>query len=163
MGRVEEEFEGLFRRYEEPICTYLARMTGDPPRAQELAQETFLRAYRAMARGEVWDNPRAWLYRVASRLAANDYRRRKLLQWLPLREREAAPGPLLAEDCAARLDFQAALATLPPRYRAPLLLSAVAGYRVADIAAILGLRPSAVKMRLCRAREMLRRACDGQR
>ena len=161
MGRVDEEFEALFSRYEEPICTYLARMTGDLPRAQELAQETFLRAYRAMARGEAWENPRAWLYRVASRLAANDYRRRKLLQWVPLGDRDPAPGPSLAEDSAGRLDFRAALAALPPRYRVPLLLSMVADYRVADIGAILGLSSSAVKMRLSRAREMLRRTYEG--
>ncbi|NLF11015.1 MAG: RNA polymerase sigma factor [Anaerolineaceae bacterium] len=160
MERVDEEFEALFSRYEEPICSYLARMTGDLPRAQELAQETFLRAYRAMAGGETWENPRAWLYRVASRLAANDHRRRKLLQWVPLGDRDPAPGPSLAEGAAARLDFQVALNRLPPRYRAPLLLAAVADYRVAEIADILGLGSSAVKMRLSRAREMLRRAYD---
>ena len=160
MERIDEEFEALFSRYEEPICSYLARMTGDLPRAQELAQETFLRAYRAMARGETWENPRAWLYRVASRLAANDHRRRKLLQWVPLGDRDPAPGPSPAEATATRLDFQAALNRLPPRYRAPLLLAAVADYRVAEIADILGLGSSAVKMRLSRAREMLRRAYD---
>lgn len=163
MGRVDEEFEALFSRYEEPICSYLARMTGDLPRAQELAQETFLRAYRAMARGEAWENPRAWLYRVASRLAANDYRRRKLLQWLPLGDHDPAPGRSVDRDCAVRLDFQAALIKLPPRYRVPLLLSMVADYRVAEIGAILGLGSSAVKMRLSRAREMLRRAYEERR
>ena len=163
MERVDEEFEALFSRYEEPICTYLARMTGDLPRAQELAQETFLRAYRAMARGETWENPRAWLYRVASRLAANDYRRRKLLRWLPLGDRDPAPGPSLAEDCAGRLDLQAALEALPPHYRVPLLLLTVADYRVAEIAEILSLGSSAVKMRLSRAREMLRRTYEGRR
>jgi RNA polymerase sigma-70 factor, ECF subfamily len=157
-----EEFEALFRRYEQPICSYLARLTGDPARGQELAQETFLRAYRAMARGERWENPRAWLYRVASRLAANDYRRRKLLQWLPLRDDEARPGPGPAEASAERLAFQAALSSLPPRYRAPLVLSMYAGYRVTEIADMLDLGVSAVKMRLCRGREMFRQAYERQ-
>jgi RNA polymerase sigma-70 factor (ECF subfamily) len=156
------EFEALFRQYEQAICSYLAQLTGDAARAQELAQETFLRAYQAMARGEQWDNPRAWLYRVASRLAANDYRRRKLLQWLPLREHDPAPGAGLAEACAERLVFQAALATLAPKYRLPLVLSMREGYRVAEIAEILDLGISAVKMRLSRGREMLRQAYDRQ-
>ncbi len=158
MKPLDEQFEALFHRYEQAICSYLAQLTGDPARAQELTQETFLRAYRAMARGERWDNPRAWLYRVASRLSANDYRRRKLLQWLPLRDHDSAPGPRLAETCAERLDFQAALVTLPPKYRVPLVLSMYAGYRVTEIAAILDLGVSAVKMRLSRGREMFRQA-----
>jgi RNA polymerase sigma-70 factor (ECF subfamily) len=157
-----EEFEELFRQYESPICSHLTQLTGDLARAQELAQETFLRAYRAMARGEQWDNPRAWLYRVASRLATNDYRRRKLLQWLPLRDHDPAPGPGLADACAERLAFQAALDTLPPRYRVPMVLSMYAGYRVVDIAAILTLGTSAVKMRLSRGREMFRQAYERQ-
>ena len=157
-----QEFEALFRQYEQPICSYLAQLTGDLSRAQELAQETFLRAYRAMAGGQRWENPRAWLYRVASRLAANDYRRRKLLRWLPLRDHEPAPGPGLAEASAERLAFQSALGTLPPRYRVPLVLSMYAGYRVVDIAAILNLGTSAVKMRLYRGREMFREAYEQQ-
>jgi RNA polymerase sigma-70 factor (ECF subfamily) len=156
------EFEALFHQYEGPICSYLAQLTGDLARAQELAQETFLRAYRAMERGERWDNPRAWLYRVASRLAANDYRRRKLLRWLPLRDDDLAPGPGLAEAAAERLAFQAALDTLPPRYRAPLVLSTYAGYRVAEIADVLDLGVSAVKMRLSRGRVKFRRAYERQ-
>jgi RNA polymerase sigma-70 factor (ECF subfamily) len=157
-----EQFEVLFDQYQGAICSYLAQLTGDPARAQELAQETFLRAYRALTDGQHWDNPRAWLYRVASRLAANDYRRRKLLQWLPLSEQHPAPGPRLADDCAERLAFQSALETLPPRYRLPLVLSMYAGYGVAEIGAILNLGTSAVKMRLSRGREMFRQAYEKQ-
>lgn len=158
---VDEQFEALFYQYEQPICSYLARLTGDLPRAQELAQETFLRAYRALARGERWENPRAWLYRVASRLAANDHRRGKLPQWLRLRDDDPAPGPGVREAAAQRLAFQAALVTLPPRYRVPLVL-AMEGYRVSEIAQILGLGTSAVKMRLSRGREMFRQAYVGE-
>jgi RNA polymerase sigma-70 factor (ECF subfamily) len=155
----------LFRQYEEPICSYLARLTGDPARAQELAQETFLRAYRALLKGERWGNPRAWLYRVASRLATDDYRRRKLLRWLPLRDvdgregegRECGGGGVEAET-AERLAVQAALAALSPKYRVPLVLYVYEGCTVAQVAETLGLSVGAVKMRLSRAREMFRRA-----
>lgn len=153
----DEPFEALFRQYEQPICSYLARLTGDPGRAQELAQETFLRAYRALARGERWDNPRAWLYRVASRLATDDYRRRRLLCWLPLRDDHRDPAPAV-EPTAERLAVQAALAALPPRYRVPLVLYLCEERPVVEIAEALGLSVSAVKMRLSRARQMFRRA-----
>jgi len=161
MQPADEQFEALFYQYQQSICSYLARLTGDLARAQELTQETFLRAYRALAAGQQWQNPRAWLYRVASRLAANDYRRRKLLRWLRLRDDDPAPGPGLSTSAAERLSFQAALVTLPPKYRMPLVL-VMSGYRVAEIAAMLSLSNSAVKMRLSRGREMFRQAYEGE-
>ena len=127
-------------------------------RAQELTQETFIRAYRALVQGAHWDNPRAWLYRTASRLAIDDYRRRKLLQWLPLSDAErdsASGGDASATD---RMDVQAALDRLPPKYRVPLVLYVCEGCTVAEVANTLGLSESAVKMRVSRAREMFRRA-----
>lgn len=148
----------MFRQYEGPICSYLARLTGDLARAQELTQETFLRAYQALLKGERWDNPRAWLYRVASRLATDDYRRRKLLQWLPLRDKEPNPAPGVGDLTAERLAVQAALDQLSPKYRIPLLLYVYQEWTVAEVAEALGLSVSAVKMRLSRAREKFRRA-----
>jgi RNA polymerase sigma-70 factor (ECF subfamily) len=134
-----------------------------------LTQETFLRAYRALLKGERWDNPRAWLYRVASRLATDDYRRRKLLRWSPLGSADgkdasmwACEGEEIETTTAERLAVQAALDTLSPKYRTPLVLYVYEGWAVAQIAEMLGLSVSAVKMRLSRAREMLRRAYQEQ-
>jgi RNA polymerase sigma-70 factor (ECF subfamily) len=150
--------DALFRQYEQPICSYLARLTGDTARAQELAQETFIRAYRALLKGERWTNPRAWLYRVASRLATNDYRRRNLLEWLPLSGAEPDPAQGIESSVAEREAIQAALKALPPKYRIPLALYDYAGYSMAEIAQMLGLSQSGVKSRLSRAREKFRRA-----
>ncbi len=158
----DDVFDTLFRQYEQPICSYLARMTGDVPRAQELTQETFIRAFRALRRGEEWSNPRAWLYRVASRMATDDYRRRKLLEWLPLSatEREGAPGvdTLVIE----RISIQGTLDALPPKYRVPLLLYDYVGYSVSEIAQMLGLSASGVKTRLSRARKKFRLAYESE-
>ena len=140
------------------MCSYLARLTGDPARAQELTQETFIRAYRALARGERWDKPRAWLHRVASRLATDDYRRRKLLQWLPLLGTEPDPAPGVEAIVTERVAVQAALDALPPKYRIPLVLYVYEERTVAEIAEMLRLTVSAVKMRLSRAREKFRLA-----
>lgn len=136
-------------------------------RAQDLTQETFLRAYRALLKGERWDKPRAWLYRVASRLATDDYRRRRLLQWLPLWDADGSnsQGQCIETQTAERLAVQSALKMLPPKYRVPLVLYVYEGYPVAKVAEILGLSVSAVKMRLSRARQMFRLAYqqeDGQ-
>lgn len=150
-------FEALFRQYEQPICFYLARLTGDLSCTQEVSQETFLRAYRALLRRERWDNPRPWLYRVASRLATDDYRRR-MLRWLPLRDGQADAGLGIGSIVAEKLDVQTALVALPPEYRVPLVLHVHQAWPVAEIAKILRLTISAVKMRLSRGREMFRRA-----
>ena len=148
----------LFRQYEQSICSYLARLTGDLARAQELTQEAFIRAYRALVRGDRWDNPRAWLYRVASRLATDDYRRRKLLEWLPLLGTEPIPVPGPDLTVAERMAVQSALDALPSKYRVPLVLYVYEGQTVAEIAEVLGLSISAVKMRLSRARIKFRQA-----
>jgi RNA polymerase sigma-70 factor (ECF subfamily) len=111
-----------------------------------------------LVRGERWENPRAWLYRVASRLAIDAHRRRKLIEWLPLLGNEPDPGPNPEVIVAEQLDVQEALNALPPKYRIPLVLYTCEGYKVREVAEILDLSISAVKMRLCRAREKFRRA-----
>lgn len=129
-------------------------------RAQELTQETFIRAYRALARGERWDNPRAWLYRTASRLATDDYRHRTVFQWLPLSATKHDPLSGIEAGLLQQMAVRTALETLPPKYRIPLVLYVCEGFTVTDIAMMLGLTASAVKMRLSRAREMFRRAYE---
>ncbi len=150
----------MFGQYEQSICSYLARLTGDPARAQELTQETFIRSYRALVRGERWDNPRAWLYRVASRLATDDYRRRKLREWLPLSGRELDDRQSVETAVTEAVVVQAALNKLSPKYRIPLILYVYHEWPVAEIAETLGISTSAVKMRLSRARGKFREAYE---
>lgn len=147
----------LFCQYSGPICRYLARLTGDPHRAEDLTQETFVRAYVALERGARWDNPRAWLYRVASRLAINEHRRQKLIQWLPLWSTDVDPAPEVEATVAERL---AVCDALSPRYKIPLVLYASEGYSVAEVAEMLELSTGAVKVRLYRARIKFRRVYE---
>jgi RNA polymerase sigma-70 factor (ECF subfamily) len=153
---VKETLEGLFCQYEPAICSYLRRLTGDLDRAQELTQEVFLRTHRALLRGVQMENSRAWLYRVASRLATDDYRRRKVLQWVALLDTDPDPAPAIESTVGERLDVQRALDALSPKFKIPLVLYTCVGYSVAEIAQMLGLSVGAVKMRLYRAREQFR-------
>ncbi len=157
-----EILHSLFCQHSTPICRYLTRLTGDTARAEELTQETFLRAYNALEKGARWQNPRAWLYRVASRLAINEHRRRRLLQWLPLKSTDADPGVQIEHHVAERLAVQAALEQLAPKYRVPLVLYLEEGYSVSEIAGILDLSESAVKVRLFRARQQFKSAYQDQ-
>ncbi len=162
---LDAEFEALFRAYQQPITAYLSRLLGDAERCAELAQETFLRAYRALARGVQVEHPKAWLYRIATNAANDHFRRVRLVQWLPLPDDERDPSlhaPNPTATVADRLAVRDALAQLAPRYRVPLVLHLCEGLSTAEIAAVLGIRRGAVKMRLLRAREQFRRAYAGR-
>jgi RNA polymerase sigma-70 factor (ECF subfamily) len=154
----------LFERYHAEIFAYLARMVGDREWAQDLTQETFLSAHRASGQLAAVENPRAWLYRVATNAALNGLKRKRRFRWLPWQEREDRAGhdalPAsgnVAEEVGRQALIEAALSALPPEYRAPLLLYAHHGLKVAEIAETLGLSEGAARMRLQRGREMFRR------
>jgi len=155
---VDEVFEQLFADYQQPILNYLYRMVSERCKAEELTQDTFVKAYRALPRLPANANRRAWLYRIATNTAYDCLRRRRLLKWLPLAENRVS---LPAEgDPADRIDereaVQASLSQLEPMYRAPLVLYSVQGHNVREIAEMLGISEGAVKTRLYRAREKFR-------
>jgi len=155
----DDLLERLYLEYHRPIVNYLYRMVGDSEQAEELAQDVFVRAYGGLARLEENSNYRAWLYRIATNLAYDTLRRRRLVRWFSLRETDqderVTQGPdRLAEHQA----IQQALMRVPETYRSALVLFSVQGYAVKEIAESLGISEGAVKTRLSRAREMFRKA-----
>jgi RNA polymerase sigma-70 factor (ECF subfamily) len=158
----EARFDRLFRQYRQPIARYLFRLVDDPEQVEELAQEVFLKAYRALETLPEGANERAWLYRIATNTAYDALRRRRLVQWLPLgrRHRGTADPQRLEERIAERDAVQSALARLAPLYRVPLLLYAVEGLSVKEIADVLQVTPNTVKVRIFRARQMFQEAYE---
>jgi RNA polymerase sigma-70 factor (ECF subfamily) len=153
-------FEQLFRDYRQPILNYVYRLVGDSARAEELTQQAFVKAYHALPSLPAAANRRAWLYRIATNTCYDYLRRRRLVQWLPLLERDRRPlsqdspeSPLGERDAVQRT-----LTQLLPSHRAVLILYSVQGYSTAEIAQMLGISTGAVKTRLCRARERFRKA-----
>lgn len=158
-------FEQLFRDYRQPILNYVYRLVGDSAIAEELTQHAFVKAYRALPRLPAGANQRAWLYRIATNAGYDYLRRRRLVQWLPLLERDRSSdtqkGP---ENAASQRDaVQRTLAQLPPSYRAVLILYSVDGYSTVEISEMLGISQGAVKTRLCRARDKFRQAYGEER
>jgi RNA polymerase sigma-70 factor (ECF subfamily) len=150
----------LFREYHGTLVRYLTRRLGDRDWAEEVAQETFVRALRQDAIG----NERSWLFAVASNLVRDDARKtarqRQHLQLLAAEEREreqetATTGeemtPERARDtaCARR-----ALDSLAERDRQALLLKAE-GLNYDEIAAVLEIEKTSVGTTLSRARRRL--------
>jgi RNA polymerase sigma-70 factor (ECF subfamily) len=155
----EARIEQLFRDYYNSLYVYLHRLVGDQKQAEDLTQDTFVKAYRALGRLPTDANERAWLYRIATNTALDSLRRRRLISWLPLFEGDSHPAASVsfAEPSLESVAVQQALKRLPPRYRAPLVLYACQGLSTHEIAEILHISRGAVKTRLFRAREKFRK------
>lgn len=160
------EFEPFFRANERDIFTYLWRMTGDEQAAYDLAQETFLRAWRHFARIRDYERPGGWLFRVATHLALNHLRGRATSLGAAVSldaagvARHAMPPSDAISDPAARIadvdTVRRALSAVPPRQRAALVLREVYGLPCGEVAAALGISAGAAKTLLWRARDEFR-------
>jgi RNA polymerase sigma-70 factor, ECF subfamily len=151
-------FSALIDRQYQPVRRYLARLIGDVEAAADLTQETFLRAYLALPRLTDGSNVAGWLFRIATNLARQHYRRRHLVAWSQLSGQETyellSHGP--EEDVTRRDLMDSALAQLPLDQRSCLLLYAWTGYTCAEIGEIVGKSTAAVRMLLVRARRRFR-------
>ena len=168
----EDAFAELVARYRNQITSYIYRMTSDYDGAVDLAQETFMRVYRAAARYQTTHAFSTYIYKIATNLAISELRKRKRRRLVSL------TGLLTSADGQEPRDFDApderplqdvslvdferrqfvkrAISTLPEKYRAPLVLRDVEGKSYDEIAAILSTSEGTVKSRINRARNFLR-------
>jgi RNA polymerase sigma-70 factor (ECF subfamily) len=160
-----EAFGALVARYGDRVVGYLCRLTGSRARAEDLAQETFLRLYEKRHLYREQGQLAAFLYRMATRLLASEQRRlarRELFSRLFLAPEPAAPTQqrdVLANE--AQRQVTEALASLPLAWRAPLVLHLVEGLSYPEIGQVLGCREGTVKSRLSRGRAALRQKLAG--
>jgi RNA polymerase sigma-70 factor, ECF subfamily len=152
----------LIQRHGPGLRRFLAGVLQAPHEAEDIAQETFLRVWRAADRYDpAKATPATWIYRIGLRLAIDRNRRTGFRRFIGL---DAAPepeddAPDVEADLAGRERLGLAvraLATLPDRQRRALLLRAVAGMTTAEIAATLEISAGAVEQLLVRARAGLR-------
>ncbi len=161
-------FGELLRRYRVPLVNYFSRLLRDPALAEDLAQEVFLRVYKARGRYRPEARFTTWVYRIATNLALNAIRKRKEVH-APSKEdglrgdSESSsivdPKPTveqrLIEMDRERLIRQA-IDALPENQRAAVILHKYQEVDYRQIAKILGVSVSAVKSLLFRAYESLR-------
>ncbi len=158
--------EGLFARHHGEIYAYLIRMLRDPELAADLAQDAFIRAYRAHASLEDPSRARAWLYQIANRVALDEIRRRKIVHFIPWtgESRGAAPSAeRVAMETRLSGELERALGRIPERQRSALLLAEVHELTGVELATSLGTTHVAARALLTRARESLRRALAEER
>ena len=165
LGRGDDAaFEILFTRWGGRLVGYLRRMVSDVATAEELAQETFLRVYRAREGYAAASRFSTWLYRIATNLALNELRRPRRRrphsstddEAAPLTLVSSAPGPESAAEARLAVgDLSTELERLPARQRLALWLSAVEGQSYAEVAEVLGTTDKSVKSLVHRARSTL--------
>ena len=159
---VHERMEEIYVAERTHIYTYLLYCGVPPQRAQELAQDSFLKLYLKMSRGEAVENPRAWLYQVAHNSALRHHQREPVFDQigpnLHLAEPSMDPESALI-DRQRRLALVAAVRDLSPQQRNCLHLRAQ-GLRYREIAAAIGISTSAVSEFLRRAVVRLKEAID---
>jgi RNA polymerase sigma-70 factor (ECF subfamily) len=176
MLRVQQGEDGafaeLFQRLGPRVLQYVRRLVGHEARAEEITQDVFVQVYRFRQRYRPESRLSTWVFTIATNLSLNELRRPERQLRVDLWEpRKDQPGPregpslpdrdaVDPEEGAASLELaralEAAVAGLPPKQRAALLLSRLDGMAYRDVAEALGTTEGAVKALLFRATHGLR-------
>jgi RNA polymerase sigma-70 factor (ECF subfamily) len=158
--------ETLFGKHHGEIYAYLLRMLREPELAADLTQDAFIKAYKNYDTLEKPENARAWLYQIAHRVALDEIRRRKIIRFFPWTGESHGSAPSaehLVMDAHLSGDMQRALARIPERQRAALLLAELHDLTGLELASALGVSHVAARALLTRARESLRQALSAER
>lgn len=161
----QHAFTELVRRYERPVLHFCMRMVASYEDAEDIAQNCFVRLYRALPRLREEAQFSTVLFGIARNLALNalrDAKRSGRHHAAPLEDRPVAGSALDRPERQARVreiesTLEAAIADLSPEHREVLLLREVHGMDYEAIARVLRCRKGTVRSRLARAREQLRR------
>jgi RNA polymerase sigma-70 factor, ECF subfamily len=152
-----EAFTELFERYREPVYGFFRRRLKDPPRAEELAQETFLAVLRGVERYEPRASFRTYLYAIAFRQVSAEWRRTKR-DTQPVENERATQ-----DDPGETLWLRRAIDQLEAAHREVLLLREFEQLSYEEIAALLRVPVNTVRSRLFRARMELKALLSPER
>jgi len=174
------DFSDIYNEYQRSIYGYLLRLTENEAEAEDLTQETFIRAHRGLSNFRGESSLKTWLYRIASNIYL-DYTRKsstrkgkstttldeKLVEYDHWADEESAKPEQIAEQSEMSSCVQDYIEALPDNYKTVLILHDEEGLKLCEIAEIIGCSENNAKIRLRRAREKLRTilntACDFSR
>jgi RNA polymerase sigma factor (sigma-70 family) len=158
----EDAFAALVEEHAAPLYRFLCRKTGNAADAEDLVQQTFVKAHRALARFNTRKPLAPWLFTIARNLAASHYRSQRLIPGPEREHDERTPLANLEEAEAGRLLWDWARRTLPEAQFTVLWLRVEDGLDVAATAARMRKSPANVKVLLHRARKRLAAAYEDQ-
>ncbi len=147
--------DGFYREHAKAVYAFCVSLCRDRLWAEDLMQDTFARATRALG-GYRGGDPKSWLFAIARSVFIDDVRKRRPVP-APGRDDLQTMDPDVAEVDA----IERALSALPERQRIALLLADQAGLPYSEIAAVLGATPAAVKVLIHRARLGFRHSYQG--
>lgn len=158
----DDAFGEIVDRYKDSLVNYLTHLVRSRDRAEEVAQDAFVRLYRNASQYKQQERLGPYLFRIATNLVVTEIRRERrwslLLPRLHASTRQTAPSPdtnLFTSEIQRQV--AAAIDRLPINFRAPLVLFEVEEWSYDEIAKALDIRVGTVKSRISRARELLRR------
>ena len=155
-----QAFEGIVRRWQGPLVNMAWRYCRDRGRAEEMAQEAFLRAWRGLAGWRRESSFSTWLFALAANVFRTELQRFPAVN-VPLEDGPEPAGPATQHDGLAEKRshdaVRRAVLALPHRYREPVVLYYFHEMDVATASRTMGLPEGTVKARLARGRELLRK------
>jgi len=158
-------FGVIVERYKDAMVNYLARLSGCRARAEDMAQEAFLRLFLHRDRYQEEGKLAALLYRIATNLARSEHRRLRRQQLLTLglarsnghdARRSPATPEALALSGEAQGQLLEAIRRVKLKFRVPLVLHEIEGLSYGEVAAVVGCGENTVKSRISRGRQMLK-------
>src|SRR3984957_18117465 len=153
-------FEGIVRRWQGPLVNMAWRYCRDRGRAEEMAQEAFLRAWRGLAAWRRESSFSTWLFALAANVFRSELQRFPVVN-VPLEDVAEPAGPATQHDGLQEKQshdaVRRAVMALPQRYREPVVLYYFHEMDVAAASRSMGLPEGTVKARLARGRELLRK------
>jgi RNA polymerase sigma-70 factor, ECF subfamily len=171
----QANFERDAMQYTRQLYSAAMRMTRNPSDAEDLVQETFLKAYRAYHTFEEGTNLKAWLYRILTNTYINKYRKdsrrpsevdlgsvEDLYLYRNIGSEESAEAARTTEDLVleglVESDIKKAVEDLPENFRLPVLLADLEGFSYKEIAEILDIPIGTVMSRLHRGRKAMQKS-----
>ena len=155
-----QAFEGIVRRWQGPLVNMAWRYCRDRGRAEEMAQEAFLRAWRGLAGWRRESSFSTWLFALAANVFRSELQRFPAVN-VPLEDAAEPAGPATQHEGLARKQsdetVRRAVLALPARYREPVVLYYFHEMDVAAASRTMGLPEGTMKARLARGRELLRK------
>lgn len=160
IGGDMQAFEAIYRRHASRIHGVIMRLVGGHGvRAEDLTQEAFVRAWQALPKFRFESAFATWLHRLAVNTALMELRTRRAQPLFDDDEErldDLGLADSAGQNTALSMDLERAVATLPPRARAVLVLYDVEGWKHEEIASELGMAVGSSKAQLHRARQLLR-------
>jgi RNA polymerase sigma-70 factor (ECF subfamily) len=156
----KRSFESIYEEYRTPIFNFIYHLVGSRELAEDLTQDTFYKACKALSRTDANLKLSAWLYSIAKNTTFDTLRRRKIITWVQLPDNDHEPADADHADPQHSIGtvelVRQTLEQMPKQYSLALLLYSQHGMTYSEIAKILSIADSGVKMFLSRARHSFR-------